>query len=46
MKRIQTASDEGKIQEFLDEFLAEQFKTKDKIPDWVRNAVEYAGWKI
>ncbi|KAI6175691.1 Queuine tRNA-ribosyltransferase domain containing protein [Aphelenchoides bicaudatus] len=46
MKRIQTASDEGKVQEFLDEFLIEQFKSKEKVPDWVKDAVEYAGWKI
>jgi hypothetical protein len=46
MKRIQTASDEGRVQEFLDEFLIEQFKTKDQVPDWVKDAMEYAGWKI
>jgi hypothetical protein len=46
MKRIQTAADENRVQDFVDEFLIEQFKTKDKIPAWVKEAIEYAGWNV
>jgi len=46
MKRLQQASDDDKVQEFLDEFLLEQFGSKDKFPKWVTDAIEFAGLKV
>ncbi|VDK87868.1 unnamed protein product [Litomosoides sigmodontis] len=45
MKRLRTAIDTNTVQEFLEEFLLEQFPDGN-IPQWVREAVAYMRYEI
>lgn len=45
MERLRTAIDTETVQEFLNEFLLEQFPDGN-IPQWVRDAVAYMRYKI
>ncbi|PIO68158.1 putative tRNA-guanine transglycosylase [Teladorsagia circumcincta] len=45
MEDVRDAIDTGKVQEFLDKFLKESFLT-EPIPQWVRDAVEFMGYKL
>ncbi|CAD5220700.1 unnamed protein product [Bursaphelenchus okinawaensis] len=46
MRRLRKACDDDKVQEFLDEFIVEQFKSASEAPNWVKEACEYAGFPI
>ncbi|KAK5972429.1 hypothetical protein GCK32_002884 [Trichostrongylus colubriformis] len=45
MEDVRDAIDSGKIQEFLDRFLKEAFSA-EPVPQWVRDAVEFMGYKL
>lgn len=45
MRRIRKAIDANEVQEFLKEFLLEQF-LDGLIPQWVREAVAHLGYEI
>lgn len=45
MERLRTAIDTDTVQEFLKEFLLEQF-SDGNIPQWVREAVAYMRYEI
>lgn len=44
MKRLRSSIDANNVQNFLTEFISEQFPTSDLIPQWVKNALDYAGY--
>ncbi|PIO62847.1 tRNA-guanine transglycosylase [Teladorsagia circumcincta] len=45
MEDVRNAIETGQVQEFLDKFLKESFLT-EPIPQWVRDAVEFMGYKL
>lgn len=46
MRRYRKSIDENGVQNFLTEFLREQFKTFENVPEWVRNALIYANYLL
>jgi hypothetical protein len=46
MGRVRKASDEGNLIDFLREFLIEQFGEIEKAPQWVKDALDYAGYNV
>lgn len=46
MQRLRSAIDVDDIQRFLTEFLREQFGGSQAVPEWVRNAMSYAGYPL
>ncbi|KAI1714474.1 queuine tRNA-ribosyltransferase domain-containing protein [Ditylenchus destructor] len=46
MRRLRTAVDEQKVEEFLHEFLREQYGNPEKFPAWVKNVVEFLGYSL
>ncbi|TKR78053.1 hypothetical protein L596_018922 [Steinernema carpocapsae] len=45
MNRVRDAIDADRVEQFLNEFLEEQFPKRD-VPQWVRDASEYMGYKL
>ncbi|KAH7731045.1 TGT-1 protein [Aphelenchoides avenae] len=46
MRRLRKSIDKNEVEAFLREFLTEQFESLDKVPQWVKDATEYAGYKL
>lgn len=45
MREVREAIKNNSVEQFLKEFLAEQF-VNEEIPQWVRDAVHYMGYKL
>ena len=45
MRRLRKAIQQGQLNEFLSGFLKEQFGDAQKVPNWVREAIQYAGYE-
>jgi len=43
MRRLRKAINEKRLNEFLSEFLREQYKEMGNVPQWVRDALNHAG---
>ncbi|KAI1716600.1 queuine tRNA-ribosyltransferase domain-containing protein [Ditylenchus destructor] len=46
MRRLRMAIDEQKVEEFLHEFLKEQYGNPEKFPEWVKNVVKFLGYSL
>lgn len=48
MKRLRKSIKEKRLSEFLIEFLQEQYKEVENVPQWVKDALNHAGynWKF
>lgn len=46
MKRLRQAIDTDQVTPFLQEFVIEQFSTPEKVPQWVTDALKYAGYNL
>lgn len=44
MQRLRNSIDANEVQNFLTEFLNEQFSLSELIPQWIKNALDYAGY--
>ena len=45
MRRLRRAIQQEQLNEFLSGFLKEQFGDAQKVPNWVREAIQYAGYE-
>lgn len=46
MKRLRESIDKNEVEKFLHAFLTEQFESLEKVPQWVKDATTYAGYKL
>ena len=43
MRRLRKAINKKKLNEFLAEFLCEQYEKVERVPQWVKDALNHAG---